>query len=116
MKAHPSEEIPDLATYFRERAAVKPFRPLSHIEIKVVDLLARGWSYKRIAFGLRMSPRTVQGHVHMIAMLLPSDDDLPAKEKVQIWAGCVAWDRAKRESEAVRLAARGAIPERSDSP
>jgi hypothetical protein len=86
------EQLPALVDYLRSRAAVKPFRPPSFTQERIFDLLARGWSYKRIALRLGMSARTVQTHVNQFAVMLP-EDGLPARERVQIWAGCVAWDR-----------------------
>lgn len=70
-------------------AAVKPFKPLTPAQERVANLIARGWGYKQVAQRLRTSPRTVEHHVEAIAGLLP-DDDLSPRERVRIWALCVA--------------------------
>lgn len=72
-------------TLHARRAAVKPFRPLTEQQKRVCRLVARGASYKTIAGELRIARRTAKCHVHRIADLLPTDD-LPAKQRVQIWA------------------------------
>jgi FixJ family two-component response regulator len=68
--------------------AVVPFRPLTASEQRVANLIGMGLSYKAIGRQLKMSPRTVQHHVGIIAGLIP-DDGLPARERVQVWAACV---------------------------
>lgn len=84
----PLRDLPTLPDHIRN-SAVKPFRPLTVAQERVANLLARGWSYKRIGARLNMKTATVKHHVQDIAGLLP-DDGLPAKDRVLIWALCVA--------------------------
>lgn len=70
-------------------AAVEPFKPLTPCQAKVADLIARGWDFKEVAQRLRKSPRTIEHQVEAIAALLP-DDGLSPKERVRLWALCVA--------------------------
>lgn len=71
----------------------EPRRPLSPRQQEVADLLARGWSYKRIASELDISPDTVQTHVEEIANKLPNADDLTAGTLVMLWAAHRLWLR-----------------------
>jgi DNA-binding NarL/FixJ family response regulator len=74
---------------------VKPFRPLTTRQEDVAKLLGRGWTYKRIAATLRMSPRTVAVHVEEIALLLANPDDLAAGTLVMLWAAHRAWEQRR---------------------
>ena len=85
----PNKTRQELIEQLLKLVPVKPFRPLTIQEERVANLCAEHLSYKQIGKRLRMSPRTVQGHINMIASLLP-DDGLPARERVEMWATCAA--------------------------
>lgn len=76
-------------------AAVEPYKPLTTAEHRVADLVARGWASKHIASRLNIKTSTVQHHIENISAKLPNDD-LPARERVQIWALCQAATRLAR--------------------
>ena len=60
------------------------FRPLTPAQSRVVELVARGLSYKSIARELGITKRTARAHVEAVALSLPSDE-LPAYRRVQYW-------------------------------
>lgn len=74
---------------FVVNAAVEPSRPLTPAQLRVADLLARGWAYKHIAHRLNCRTRTIESHVQHIANALP-EDGLAPSQRVMIWALCRA--------------------------
>lgn len=73
------------AAWLQSRILVKPTRPFSISETRVLDCLRRGWRTKEIASRLRQSPRTVEHHIEVMADLLPPDDCSP-RDRLILWA------------------------------
>lgn len=73
------------------RRSDDPFKPLTHRQQQVANLLGRGWAYKRIAAALKIEPETVQTHINEIAAKLPNPDDLAAGTLVMLWSAHRIW-------------------------
>lgn len=73
---------------------VEPIRPLAPCYEDVVELLAKGWSYKAIAKHLHLSVRTVQKYILQVAELLPYRDEFVSpRDQVMLWAVHRVWHR-----------------------
>lgn len=69
----------------------QPIKPLTARENQIADRLGRGWSYKRIAADVGISPDTVSVHVEAIALKLDNPDELAAGTLVMLWAAHRRW-------------------------
>lgn len=58
-------------------------QPFTVREQTVVELVAAGYTYNQIARHLKISPRSVAGHVKTAAGKIPGS--LPAKARIIVW-------------------------------
>lgn len=64
-----------------------PHHLLTGAQQRVARLVAEGLSYRSIATQLGIAPSTVRVHVNAVARSLLSMTGVPAKNRVQMWAG-----------------------------
>jgi hypothetical protein len=76
--------------------------PLTRAEKEVIEVIAEGWSYRRIAEWLGICESTVHTHVGHIASKLPNPDDIKPYHLVFLWSAHRKWllDRQARGTDA----------------
>jgi DNA-binding CsgD family transcriptional regulator len=62
-----------------------PTLDLTPMQLRVVEYVARGASYKTIGRELNMSRHTARAHVNAVAGKLPNTHDVTAYRLVQAW-------------------------------
>jgi hypothetical protein len=101
----PRVTLNSLEVYLAELGKLKPSRPLTVTEERVIRVITRGIGYKQAARHLRMNQRSVQHHITSVANRLPNPENLAAKELVTVWWISVTWLQMQIAKESIVSAA-----------
>ena len=72
-----------------------PVRPFSKQQLRVIDGIRRGLSYKQIGAEMGITEYTVKDYVKKIALILDQPSQLEPKARLQYWIHSHEWEATR---------------------